>query len=163
MDLHSQDLFLSAVSIAEIADGVAKAKREGAKRKAADLSAWLRTVLHLYGARGTPHKACDGCDRACRRSSTSRDNHAPCYAAAGLSESPATGIPCSKYTSSHSSLRARRRGPCCHRAWLAGSTVQQAPIHHRLDRSDIAMRYGRNVRGSYPGGFPSMSTMRSIW
>ena len=51
MDLHSQDLFLSAVSIAEIADGVAKAKREGAKRKAADLSAWLRTVLHLYGDR----------------------------------------------------------------------------------------------------------------
>ena len=36
------------------------------------------------------------------------------------------------------------------RAWLAGSTVQPAPIHRRLDRSDIAMRYGRNVRGSSP-------------
>jgi len=41
----------SAVTIAEIADGIAKAKRKGAKRKASDLSAWLRTVLHLYGDR----------------------------------------------------------------------------------------------------------------
>jgi toxin FitB len=54
MDSHSADLFLSAVTIAEIADGIAKAKREGAKRKAADLSAWLRTVLHLYGDRVLP-------------------------------------------------------------------------------------------------------------
>jgi len=51
MDSHSGDLFLSAVTIAEIADGVAKAKREGAQRKASGLSAWLRTVLHLYGDR----------------------------------------------------------------------------------------------------------------
>ena len=51
MDSHSPDLFLSAITIAEIADGIAKAKREGARRKAADLSAWLRTVLHLYGDR----------------------------------------------------------------------------------------------------------------
>jgi toxin FitB len=48
MDAHSSDLFLSAITIAEIADGVAKAKREGARRKAADLSAWLQAVLHLY-------------------------------------------------------------------------------------------------------------------
>ena len=54
MDLHSHDLFLSAVSIAEIADGIAKARREGAKRKATDLSAWLRTVLHLYSDRVLP-------------------------------------------------------------------------------------------------------------
>jgi predicted nucleic acid-binding protein len=54
MDLHSSDLFLSAVTIAEIADGIAKAKLEDAKRKAADLSAWLRTVLHLYGDRVLP-------------------------------------------------------------------------------------------------------------
>jgi predicted nucleic acid-binding protein len=51
MDLYSADLFLSAVTIAEIADGVAKLKREGAKRKAADLAAWLRTVPHLYADR----------------------------------------------------------------------------------------------------------------
>jgi hypothetical protein len=54
MDLHSPDLFLSAVTIAELADGIAKAKRQGAKRKASDLSAWLRTVLHLYGDRVLP-------------------------------------------------------------------------------------------------------------
>ena len=51
MDAHSGDLFLSAITIAEIADGIAKAKREGARRKASDLSAWLQTVLHLYGDR----------------------------------------------------------------------------------------------------------------
>ena len=54
MDTHSRDLFLSAVTIAEIADGIAKAKREGARRKASDLSAWLRIVLHLYGERVLP-------------------------------------------------------------------------------------------------------------
>jgi predicted nucleic acid-binding protein len=51
MEAHSSRLFLSAVSIAEIADGIAKAKREGARRKASDLSDWLRTLLHLYGDR----------------------------------------------------------------------------------------------------------------
>jgi predicted nucleic acid-binding protein len=54
MDSHSPDLFLSAVTIAEITNGIAKAKREGARRKASDLSAWLRTVLHLYGDRVLP-------------------------------------------------------------------------------------------------------------
>lgn len=54
MDTHSPDLFLSAVTIAEITEGIAKTKREGAKRKASNLSAWLRTVLHLYGDRVLP-------------------------------------------------------------------------------------------------------------
>jgi predicted nucleic acid-binding protein len=54
MDSHSPDLFLSAVTVAEISDGIAKSKREGATRKAAGLSAWLRTVLHLYGERVLP-------------------------------------------------------------------------------------------------------------
>jgi predicted nucleic acid-binding protein len=54
MDSHSPGLFLSAVTVAEIADGIAKAKRDGATRKASDLSAWLRTVLHLYGDRVLP-------------------------------------------------------------------------------------------------------------
>ena len=54
MDSHSSNLFLSAVTIAEIVDGIAKVKREGARRKASDLSAWLRTVLHLYGDRVLP-------------------------------------------------------------------------------------------------------------
>jgi toxin FitB len=51
MDSHSHDLFLSAVSVAEITDGIARVKRHGADRKAANLSAWLETVLHLYGDR----------------------------------------------------------------------------------------------------------------
>jgi len=50
MDTHSA-LFLSAVTVAEIEDGIAKSRREGAARKSADLSAWLETVLHLYGNR----------------------------------------------------------------------------------------------------------------
>jgi toxin FitB len=54
MDTHSHDLFLSAVTIAEITEGIAKTKREGAKRKASNLSAWLRTVLHLYSDRVLP-------------------------------------------------------------------------------------------------------------
>lgn len=51
MDRHSDELFLSAVTIAEIEEGIAKARREGAARKADDLSAWLDAVLHLYGNR----------------------------------------------------------------------------------------------------------------
>jgi predicted nucleic acid-binding protein len=54
MDAHSDDLVLSAITIAEIADGIAKAKRAGTNKKASDLSAWLRTVLHLYGDRVLP-------------------------------------------------------------------------------------------------------------
>jgi toxin FitB len=51
MDRRSANLFVSTITIAEISDGIAKLRREGAKRKAADLSAWLQTVLHLYGDR----------------------------------------------------------------------------------------------------------------
>ena len=54
MDTHSAELFLSTVTIAEIEDGIAKAQREGATRKARDLTAWLETVLHLYAARILP-------------------------------------------------------------------------------------------------------------
>ncbi len=51
MDHHSPQLYVSAVTVAEIWDGIAKARREGATRKAADLDAWLETLLHLYGER----------------------------------------------------------------------------------------------------------------
>lgn len=51
MDAHSAALFLSAVTVAEIEDGIAKSRREGATRKSADLASWLETVLHLYGDR----------------------------------------------------------------------------------------------------------------
>jgi predicted nucleic acid-binding protein len=51
MDTHSAALFLSAVTVAEIEDGIAKLRREKAMRRSADLTAWLETVLHLYGDR----------------------------------------------------------------------------------------------------------------
>jgi len=51
MDVHSAVLFLSVVTVAEIEDGIAKARREGATRKSADLADWLETILHLYGDR----------------------------------------------------------------------------------------------------------------
>ena len=51
MDTHSASLFMSAVTVAEIEDGIAKLRREGARRKSAGLAAWLDTVLHLYGDR----------------------------------------------------------------------------------------------------------------
>lgn len=57
MDAHSSALFLSAVTIAELVDGIAKARREGATRKASGLSAWLRALLHLYGERVLPFDA----------------------------------------------------------------------------------------------------------
>ncbi len=51
MDAQSALLSLSAVTVAEIEDGIAKLRREGATRKSENLSAWLETVLHLYGDR----------------------------------------------------------------------------------------------------------------
>ena len=48
MDRHSALLFLSAVTVAEIEDGIAKLRREGATRKGEDLAAWLETLLHLH-------------------------------------------------------------------------------------------------------------------
>ena len=52
MDLHSASLFKSAViTVAEIEDGIAKSRREGAARNSADLAAWLETILHLYSDR----------------------------------------------------------------------------------------------------------------
>ena len=51
MDRHSAAIYVSAVTVAEIEDGISKARREGAIRKSADLAAWLETLLHLYGDR----------------------------------------------------------------------------------------------------------------
>ena len=47
MDRHSADLFLSAVTVAEIEDGIAKARREGAARKGAEFGS-------LVGSRAAP-------------------------------------------------------------------------------------------------------------
>ena len=54
IEAQSPNLFLSVVTIAEVTEGIAKAKRKGARRKASDLSAWLQTLLHLYGERVLP-------------------------------------------------------------------------------------------------------------
>jgi len=51
MDRSSERLFLSVTTTAEIEDGIAKVRREGASRKADRLDEWLETVLHLYSAR----------------------------------------------------------------------------------------------------------------
>lgn len=51
MDAHSDSLYLSVVTVAEIEDGIAKLRREGARRKSSDLASWLETVLHLYSDR----------------------------------------------------------------------------------------------------------------
>ena len=48
MDAHSDALRLSVVTITEIEDGIAKAHRQGATRKASDLANWLESVVHLY-------------------------------------------------------------------------------------------------------------------
>jgi toxin FitB len=51
MSAHSDVLFLSVVTVAEIEGGIAKSRREGARRKSSNLAAWLEAVLHLYGDR----------------------------------------------------------------------------------------------------------------
>src|SRR2546423_135748 len=109
-------------------------------------SGWLLVRLAL----DTPHKARDGCDPACRRSSTSRDSRTVCCVAASLSGSHATGILCSKYTlipfitsrtSTWRLLPPRLAGG------INGSTCA---LHRRLGHSDISICCGRNVRGSSP-------------
>ena len=54
LDRRSDDLFLPVVTATEIRAGVAKAAREGATRKAANLHAWWDAVEHLYGDRILP-------------------------------------------------------------------------------------------------------------
>ena len=54
MDQASDGLFLSVVTMTEVRDGIAKAAREGAIRKARDLGLWWETIEHLYGDRLLP-------------------------------------------------------------------------------------------------------------
>jgi predicted nucleic acid-binding protein len=54
MDAQSERLYLSVVTISEIDEGIAKAQRLGAVGKAATLTEWLDTVLHLYSSRILP-------------------------------------------------------------------------------------------------------------
>lgn len=51
---QSNGLYLCTISVAEIEAGIAKAQRQGASKKAEDLSRWLETVLNAYVTRILP-------------------------------------------------------------------------------------------------------------
>lgn len=53
LEEHTDELFLSAVTVMELQSGIAKAQRTGAPR-ADRLSAWLDEILHHYGDRVVP-------------------------------------------------------------------------------------------------------------
>jgi predicted nucleic acid-binding protein len=54
MDRNSGRLFLSTITLAEIEQGIARARRLGAHAKAIRLATWLETLIHLYRARMLP-------------------------------------------------------------------------------------------------------------
>ena len=54
MDRNSAALFLSVITVAEVEDGIAKCRRQGAARKADRLAEWLEALLHLYAAKVVP-------------------------------------------------------------------------------------------------------------
>lgn len=54
LDARSDELFLSAVTVTEIADGIAKLRRSGGLVRADRLDDWLDVVLHLYDDRVIP-------------------------------------------------------------------------------------------------------------
>ena len=51
---HDEELFLSAITLAEIQAGVSRLERRGAARRAAELSRWLTAILELYQSRTLP-------------------------------------------------------------------------------------------------------------
>jgi len=54
MEEKSEELYLSVITVAEVEEGIAKARRLGAINKADRLTAWLDAVLHLYSSRILP-------------------------------------------------------------------------------------------------------------
>jgi predicted nucleic acid-binding protein len=54
MQEHADVLFITSTTIAEIEAGVVKLRREGATKKAGDVSDWLDALVHLYGERVLP-------------------------------------------------------------------------------------------------------------
>jgi predicted nucleic acid-binding protein len=54
MDRHTEKLFLSTVTIAEIESGIARLVRERKLVRSRNLTSWLESVLHLYGDRVLP-------------------------------------------------------------------------------------------------------------
>jgi toxin FitB len=51
---HDEELFLSAVTLAELQAGVSRLERKGASRRAADLARWLSAIIELYQMRTLP-------------------------------------------------------------------------------------------------------------
>jgi len=49
LEQRSDDLYLSAVTIAEIESGIARLRRRGGTHGTDDLASWLEALLHLYG------------------------------------------------------------------------------------------------------------------
>ncbi len=54
LDRHSQQLYLSAVTAAEVTAGIARLRRLGSTNKADRLSQWWGAVEHVYGSRILP-------------------------------------------------------------------------------------------------------------
>ncbi len=54
LERHTDALYLSVITAAEIQDGIIKHFREGATRKGSGLSDWWNAVCHLYGDRILP-------------------------------------------------------------------------------------------------------------
>ena len=54
LNARSDELFLSTVTIAELANGIARLRRAGGLVRADRLDDWLDVVLHLYGDRVLP-------------------------------------------------------------------------------------------------------------
>lgn len=51
LDRHSAELYLSAITAAEVVAGIAKLRRQGSTAKANRLSEWWGAIEHLYGSR----------------------------------------------------------------------------------------------------------------
>ena len=54
LDARSDELFLSTVTVAEVANGIARLRRSGGFARADRLDEWLDVVLHLYSDRVMP-------------------------------------------------------------------------------------------------------------
>ena len=54
LDKASPRLFMSVISAAEIKAGIAKAERDGATKKARQLTEWWQSIEHLYSGRLLP-------------------------------------------------------------------------------------------------------------
>ena len=80
LDLASTGLYLSVVTAAEIGDGIAKAAREGAERKAATLKDWWGAVEHLYADRILPFDLRAARIAGAMRDAARRAGHDPGFA-----------------------------------------------------------------------------------